>query len=155
METQNIMKMITRKLILSLGICAGLLTAGMSASHVHAQPVGGNMASAMAAFDKLTPEQQKEQLVQSKKMIEARMDQMIKQASTPEQKQQLEAAKTKALEQVDAMAKMTPEERKALVAKAQENVNQQINKLTPEQLKQLTPEQRAALEKYKATQGSK
>lgn len=153
------MKLISKKIMLSLGVCAGLLTAGVSAQSYAQAPAaasaGTDMASAMAAFDKLTPEQQKEQIAQSRKMVETQMDAMIKNASTPEQKKQFETAKEKALEQIDAMAKMTPEERKALIEKSQKAMQSQLQNVTPEQLKKLTPEQRAAFEKLKQSQGVK
>lgn len=149
--------------MLSLGVCTALLTAGIS-SQVYAQttapqaataPAGTDMASAMAAFDKLTPEQQKQQIAQSRKVVETQMDAMIKNASTPEQKKQFETAKEKALEQIDIMAKMTPEERKALIEKSQKAMQTQLKNVSPEQLSKLTPEQRAAFEKLKEAQGVK
>lgn len=149
--------------MLSVGVCTALLTAGITsqvyaqttAPHASSAPAGNDMASAMAAFDKLSPEQQKEQIAQSRKVVESQMDAMIKKASTPEQKKQFETAKEKALEQIDMMAKMTPEERKALIETSQKAMQTQLKNVSPEQLSKLTPEQRAAFEKLKQAQDVK
>ncbi|CAI3938222.1 unnamed protein product [Commensalibacter communis] len=157
------MNLVFKKILLCFGACVGLLIASTSISFLYAQqPSREEIAKKMAAFEKLTKIEQQKEFANIKKIIVARADQEIKQASTPKWKKILEENKQENLARIDAMAKMTPKELHAyhekMLTEFDASMKKQRTPLTPEEL---TPEKKAdiiarakaALEKAKATQG--